>query len=56
MQALDMDYDTLFTCKLCQEQGATIIIDGKEMGINRALSLPYARPMAIDDSSVPVTR
>ena len=56
MQTLDMDYDDLFTCKLCQEQGVTIIMDGKEMGINKALSRPYARPMAADTSNVPVTR
>ena len=56
MQALDMDYDDLFTCQLCLQQGASIIIDGKEMGISKALSRPYARPMSANAASVPVTR
>lgn len=35
--ALDIDYDSLFTCQQCMQLGHTIIIDGKAMGINRKL-------------------
>lgn len=42
MLALDIDYDELFTCKLCQRYGETVIMDGKEMGISKALSRAYA--------------
>ena len=56
MFALDIDYNELYTCKLCQEYGATIIIDGKAMGINKALPKAYARPLAPDAPVIPITR
>ena len=39
--ALDIDYDSLFTCESCKQHGCTIIIDGKAMGVNRKLFKPY---------------
>lgn len=56
MLALDIDYDDLYTCKLCKDSGETVVMDGKEMGISKALSRAYARPLAADTRVVPVTR
>ena len=56
MLALDIEYDDLFTCNLCQSYGETVIMDGKEMGISKALSRASARPLSADAQVVPVTR
>ena len=56
MLALDIDNDDLYTCKLCKDSGETVVMDGKEMGISKALSRAYARPLAADTRVVPVTR
>ena len=56
MLALDIDFNDLFTCKLCQSYGETVIMDGKEMGISKALFRAYACPLAADTQVVPFTR
>lgn len=35
--ALDIDYESLFTCPQCKNDGHTIIIDEEDMGVNRKL-------------------
>ena len=56
MLALDIDFNDLFTCKLRQSNGETVIMDGKEMGISQALFRAYAHPLAADTQVVPFTR
>ena len=48
MQQLDIDYAYLFTCPLCcarPHDQLTLIVDGKEMGIQRAAMKPYTAPV-----------
>ena len=46
LAALDIDYSKVFCCDECQHEGATIVIDGKEMGLLRTLSRKHTWPKA----------
>jgi len=51
MHALAIDYMTTFSCPACCSQPhnkLTLIVDGKEMGIQRALMKPHQPPHAQD--------
>lgn len=50
--ALDIDYESLFTCPLCMDHGHTIIIDGKAMGVNRKLFKAHQCCMADDPAII----
>ena len=56
MKLLDVNYDAAFSCPICaslDHSQVALVIDGKEMGMNRALSKPYVAPLAA--SADPVT-
>ncbi len=55
LATLDIDYAGMFTCQHCLNSGATLIIDGKEMGINRSLFKPYTPPTAPAAPTVAIT-
>lgn len=49
IKLFDVDYDAAFSCPICaslDHSQVTLITDGKEMGMNRALSKPYVAPLA----------
>ena len=52
--ALDIDYDSLFTCRKCMQLGHTIIIDGKALGVNRKLFKQRQCCVAAEASTVKV--
>jgi hypothetical protein len=57
IRLIDVDYAKAFTCQLCAQLAhdqLVFIIDGKEMGMNRAMSKPYVPPASPDDAPVPV--
>ena len=57
IRLIDVDYAKAFTCQLCAQlphDQLVFIIDGKEMGMNRAMSKPYVPPASPDDAPVPV--
>jgi hypothetical protein len=54
LRLLDADYDGLFTCPICcskPHSELVLIIDGKEMGIQRVYAKDYTRPV---DKAIPV--
>lgn len=57
IKLFDINYVKSFTCSTCaelQHSELVFIIDGKEMGMNRALSKPYVPPLSPDEEVVPV--
>lgn len=49
IKLIDVDYMESFTCSTCaelQHSELVFIIDGKEMGMNRAQSKPYVPPFS----------
>jgi hypothetical protein len=52
--ALDIEYESLFTCPICTEHGYTITIDGKAMGVNRKLFKAHQCCMADGAATVNV--
>ncbi|BDA41043.1 hypothetical protein COCOBI_01-6980 [Coccomyxa sp. Obi] len=57
IKLIDVDYVKSFTCSTCdvlQHSELVFIIDGKEMGMNRALSKPYVPPLSPSEEAVPV--
>lgn len=55
IKLLDLDYDSAFTCPVCSQlshNDLVVIIDGKEMGMNRALTKPYVAPLSPSESVV----
>ena len=54
---LDVDYDAAFSCPICaslDHSQVALAIDGKETGMNRALSKPYVAPSAASAEPIPV--
>lgn len=57
MKLLDIKYDAAFSCPICatlDHSQIALVIDGKEMGMNRALSKPYVAPLAEAADTIPV--
>lgn len=57
IKLLDVDYDAAFRCPICaslDHSQVALVIDGKEMGMNRALSKPYVPPLAAAADPIPV--
>lgn len=54
LTALDLDYQTIYTCERCTEADMTVVIDGKEMGIRHTHFKSYQRPVAEGAAEVPV--
>jgi hypothetical protein len=57
IKLLDLDYERCFTCPVCLElphDELVLIIDGKEMGMNRALVKLYIAPSSLAYTIVPL--
>jgi hypothetical protein len=57
MKLLDIQYDEAFSCPTCatlDHSEVALVIDGKEMGMNRALSKPYVAPLTKAADPIPV--
>ena len=57
IKLLDVDYDAAFCCPICaslDHSQVALVIDGKETGMNRALSKPYVPPLAAAADPIPV--
>ena len=54
LAALDLDYQSIYTCEQCNEDNMTVVIDGKEMGIRHTHFKSNERPWARDAAEVPI--
>lgn len=57
IRCLDVDYNDCFSCPICSKLShdeLVLIMDGKEMGMKKALAKQYISPRAADDDPIPV--
>lgn len=57
IKLIDVDYGNAFTCPVCSQlphNELVVIIDGKEMGMNRALAKPYVAPLSSNAETVSI--